>query len=76
MERGRRDRRMTRDGPRDGETSEKLVDKRVRLAVPDADAWRHLVREARFCGQVATVGSAVSIDPALDGKTGFACRRT
>lgn len=36
------------------EAAAKLVGKRMNLAVTYADAWLHLIRAARFCGQVVT----------------------
>jgi len=45
---------MTMDATWNDEAAGKLVEKRMNLAVTYADAWLHLIRAARFCGQVVT----------------------
>jgi len=49
-----RRKRMTMDATWNDEAAAKLVGKRMNLAVTYADAWLHLIRAARFCGQVVT----------------------
>ena len=58
------------------EAAGKLVEKRMNLAVTYADAWLHLIRAARFCGQVVTGDRAGGIDPKLVEETGSTCCRT
>lgn len=53
------------------EAAGKLVEKRMNLAVTYADAWLHLIRAARFCGQVVTGDRAVGIDPGARRGDGF-----